>query len=306
MGRRSDIAGLAALAALGYGLLGNKKKAPVEDAKVEPSKPDMGEDYDREVARADRGPVAIGKEMPKAPTRPRIQADVQEKAGPKRDAGGKDMRGTSEAASLARNYKPRYNPSKDEQDYAQAQARARTPEGKAEIKRKIESAPDAVENVYPEQAFIGGPGLKGMHSAAKALAGTGKAATSGGRALATKGADEAIFLGRSAPRAMSEAERIGYESGKRIGYQEGQALGRSAPPAQLGAPARQLGAPRAEQALSEADWTGGAIGYKKGGSTRKAATSKKTSSKGSPIKAQQTPSAKGWGQARGARKAKIY
>lgn len=55
-----------------------------------------------------------------------------------------------------------------------------------------------------------------------------------------------------------------------------------------------------QRALSEADTSGGAIGYKKGGAV-KAKPVKKMASGGTA-----KPAAKGWGQARGARGAKYY
>lgn len=194
------------------------------------------------------------------------------KAPVERDPSDKDMRGTSEAASLAknykprrapdqgaellsRNYKPRYSPTKAEQDMAEAEAYARSPKGRSERQTQIEG--QALERVTPESQLIGGPGLKAVSEAARALA-AGKAATSAGRSLATREPEELVFLGRSGARRMTEPERLGAEAAR---------IGRE--------PAK--------------------IGYKKGGAVRS-----------SPAPKQESTAGKGWGQARGARKAKIY
>jgi hypothetical protein len=106
MAKRSgagNLAGLASLAALGYmALKGKGESAPVEDRAAKPA----GE-YDP-IASGDwsygeQGMMAKepDRESKVAPPKASAKADVQE------DSGTPDRRGLSEAASMARNYKPR-------------------------------------------------------------------------------------------------------------------------------------------------------------------------------------------------------
>jgi hypothetical protein len=88
-------------------------------------------------------------------------------------------------------------------EYEKANAAAATPAGKAARAKKIEE--QALEESHPEDLVMG---------IAKAPA---KAALSAGRALATKGVDEAIYLGKTAARRIDpEAARLASAASKRI------------------------------------------------------------------------------------------
>lgn len=268
--RTANVAGLAALAALGYSLYnkGKDKSSPAEAPKASAPAAKKEADADEPYMTSPRGRQGGGESAPPLWSRRSLPGRRLRS----RDPSDKDMRGTSEAASLAknykprrapdqgaellsRNYKPRYSPTKAEQDMAEAEAYARSPKGRSERQTQIEG--QALERVTPESQLIGGPGLKAVSEAARALA-AGKAATSAGRSLATREPEELVFLGRSGARRMTEPERLGAEAAR---------IGRE--------PAK--------------------IGYKKGGAVRS-----------SPAPKQESTAGKGWGQARGARKAKIY
>ena len=92
-----------------------------------------------------------------------------------------------------------------EQQFAKADAEARSPEGVA--KRKKQEAEQGLERVTPETALLPGGALKGLSAAAKKLAGSGKKTEAGSRALADK-YDEVTFLGRGARRSMSPNESL--------------------------------------------------------------------------------------------------
>ena len=118
-----------------------------------------------------------------------------------------------------------------------------------------------------ETAMGGGPGLKVLSAAAKSLAAKNIAKEVGSRALANA-ETPVTFLGKSGARQMGAAEELSNAAR--------QALSNN--------PTRQLSAPAAKKAVeetkklgykprpSEADWTGGAIGYRKGGSVSKASS----------------------------------
>lgn len=98
----ANLAGLASLAALGYmALKGKGEPAPVEDRTATPAPNLTVGSFDADETSWPERPadVNLGKNrsMASAPAK----ADVQE------DSGTPDRRGLSEAASMARNYKPR-------------------------------------------------------------------------------------------------------------------------------------------------------------------------------------------------------
>lgn len=292
--RTANLAGLATLAALGSYFASDRKKSPDlskatsgyenAPASFEPdsglSKATSGYENAPYISSRDMGDEApVGS--PKATAAPKAAATKTDKAAESSGAGaGRGRQGGPTMEELAA-----YQASRKVGAGAGRGVRggptAEELAGYRERKR-LEEVDKPLERVYPEQAFIGGGsgvGLKGLYQAAKSLAGTGakQAAETGGRALATKGADEAIFLGKTAPRAMTQTERLAGQTSPRLTYEEARAIAGSKAPPRLSPPPRQLTGPQKERALSEADWTGGAIGYKKGG---KAQPAKKMASGG--------------------------
>lgn len=178
MARRKDLAGLAALGALGY-MLRDKKGA------------------DRDTVPGTNIPIAGGES--EAETFPNEYRYKVEK-----DFGGSSNIGEGYGpapSSMMRREpvtKPRPRPvtrpvtrpsspsapavvSDAQRQYDEANARARTPEGRAE-RARMESS-QALEAIRPEEAVIGGGGLKGVAALARGLANR-KGVTAGGEKLA--------------------------------------------------------------------------------------------------------------------------
>lgn len=297
--RDANLAGLASLGALGYLLSkGEKNMAPVEDRVAAPAitgddqyNPDVrfsgSRDLGDEVGtrqNMETGEYYTTAASPKAPaaaTKAATRSTATKKAESKPASRQMDSRAGGVGMDK---YVPRGTESQiqamKESAYSRAQERAASPQGRAE--RKAQEEAQAVENMTGDFLPVGRLG--------KAV---GTAAKSAKNALATRASEltPVEFLGASGRAAVNKADQIGYEAAKKIGYEEGKRLGQAASPRQISGPGRQIAGPKSEAVLNEADWTGGAIGYKRGG---------KVSAKA------EKPAAKGWGKARGARGAKYY
>jgi hypothetical protein len=125
-------------------------------------------------------------------------------------------------------------------------------------------ASGAVENVYPEQYLVGGgagAGLKGVNAAAKSLANRG--AQSGSRALAEMGTTPVTYLGKSGARRIDKEGQalLEYRGADKAAISNSRAPNISGPSGQ-----RNIQySPADTVPLTEADWAGGAVGYKRGG-----------------------------------------
>ena len=179
MARRKDLAGLAALGALGYMLNRDSKPTEVEDRSGSniPSTgmseatrlltPDSsGKDFGGSSGTGDYapGPSSMMRREPTARTsstlRPAATASTasgSSRTKPMTGSGG----GRGPAAGEAEAYRQR--------QFEEANARARTPEGRAE-RARMESS-QALEAIRPEEAMIGGGGLKTVAAMARGLAG---------------------------------------------------------------------------------------------------------------------------------------
>lgn len=286
MARRGNIAALGALAALGAGILENKRnkdKVPVEDlsgAGTSKKEIDYGEDYGREVNRAGRGPVAslAGAAKTKTPA-PKAESATESKSEPTSYTRGKEAlsdyrqrQARDVEAGMTRGTRPQESSS-----YTGQGGSGRGGQGgptAQELAMHVQAPSTAQIQSGLESSMGGGPGLKALSAAAKNLAGTAKT----GRNAAQQAWDRSVMADRvnpARPAAPKAAQEVAEETGREsvlnpLNWMSGRRgeLGR--------------------KGLSEADTTGGAIGYRKGG---------KTESK---------PAAKGWGKARGARQAKYY
>jgi hypothetical protein len=261
MARRNDLAGLAALGALG--LLLNKKQdgssVPVEDRVGTPVggddqyNPDVravdrNEDYGNEGRR--EGPVGIGR-MPRsnaAPARTRPSTYT-----PKPGSAGQKGPGFGEEAAYR------------QQQYEEAQRRAASPEGRAERQRMEQS--QALEAVRPEEYLLGGSmmGLKGVASAAQNLA----------RRHAARNVEKI-------PEYIQPA--IGYSDRARLAYSGGDQAVKGATK-QLPGPPRQIAYEAADTARDKVTnplaWLAGPKGmdeFKKGGKVKKAAPARSSAS----------------------------
>jgi len=171
---RKDLAGLAALGALGYILNNRDEPTKVQDRTGSSTAstgmgeatrlltPDnsSGKDYGGSSGTGDYapGPSSMMRPEPVSKPRPRPRPMA--------------------AAPVAA---PPAVVSDAQRQYDEANARARTPEGRAE-RARMESS-QALEAVRPEEAMIGGGGLKTVAALARGLAGR-KGATAGGEKLA--------------------------------------------------------------------------------------------------------------------------
>jgi len=198
MASGKDIAGIAALAGLGY-MLANRKKKESEDssskadvAKMKQEASSAGDDEDPMEAankRADLSPVGP-RAMPTRPGQQRsgaVPAPIpsggpgRRPSGPGPGAGrggqgGPNVPTTAAMPPVGGGRGGQGGPQAGDagayrqQQYEAVKAAAATPEGQAERKKQAES--EAIENVYLEQ-MIGMPGIKAVAGAAKALANRG-------------------------------------------------------------------------------------------------------------------------------------
>ena len=265
MARKNDIAGLAALGALGMMLSQKGEKAPVEDRtgrSVSGDTRDYGVDYSEAPTRGsdfmtETEPGWVSGTAParrpssggRTPARPLRDDQYNPDVKQGRIAGQGGPRGTryseTDTGDDARRMANRA--------YTAAQERAASPEGRAERQAKAES--QALVPIRPEEYVIGGGGLKATATAAKNLA---AGASKPARTAAQQAWDRAQMAERLTPvrpaskaAAKSEREAVGnpleWGSGRdNVLYQP--------------------------KALSELDTTGGAIGYRKGGKTKKMAS----------------------------------
>lgn len=138
------------------------------------------------------------------------------------------------------------------QSMAKANAAAATPEGRSARAKQIEA--QALEQSRPEEMLLGV--VKAPISAAKGL-----------RALQNLSPSEAKALLKSSGNMFSKP---GSKANEYVQALLEQAPGKLNAPTKeaakrLAAPTRRLTGPKA---LSERDWTGGAIGYRKGGAVK--------------------------------------
>jgi len=198
MASGQDIAGIAALAGLGY-MLANRKKKEAEDtsskADVASMKKDASSAGDESAEDTQKLPIRPGQERSgmMMPTRPGQQRSGAVPApipsgGPGRrpsgpgpgagrgSQGGPNVPTTAAMPPVGSGRGGQGGPQTGDvdayrqQQYEAAKAAAATPEGQAARKKQAES--EAIEPVYPEQ-MIGMPGVKAVAGAAKALANRG-------------------------------------------------------------------------------------------------------------------------------------
>lgn len=259
MARRNDLAGLAALGALG--LLLNKKQdgssVPVEDRAAAAATSDTrdtrdyGVDYSEAPTRGRdfmtetepgwvsgtapaRRPSAGGRTTPSRPS-----------ASGYTGAGGSGG-GRGPAFGEVEAYRQR--------QYEDAQRRVNTPEGRAERQRMEES--QAIENVYPESQLIA-PGAKTIAGLAKGLA-------------------------NRAPRLNEYVQPvIGYAERAKLGYSGGKPTGGkpSGPPPRLEYQVTEKGREKIDNPMA---WLAGPkrmeSDFKKGGKVKKAAPQRSSAS----------------------------
>jgi hypothetical protein len=226
MASGQDIAGIAALAGLGY-MLANRKKKEAEDtsskADIASMKKDASSAGDESAEDTQKLPIRPGQErsgmmMPTRPGQQRsgaVPAPVpsggpgRRPSGPGPGAGrggqgGPNVPTTAAMPPVGGGRGGQGGPQAGDagayrqQQYEAAKAAAATPEGQAERKKQAES--EAIENVYPEQ-MIGMPGIKAVAGAAKALANRGAAAAPAAAQGARNAAQQAMDRATAAEMA---------------------------------------------------------------------------------------------------------
>lgn len=190
--RNRDLAGLAALGALGYYMARGGKQSganvPVDDRgtsarpSVRPSvapaaaaaaAAEVDPDLAREIARGSRGPIAIseGRVRPSAPARVSSAADSVEEMDPRaalpQEVPSRGRREMPPRRNVAGDYTRKMGATAEE-IAAYRNREVVPPPMTPEMRRQAEA--QALERVTPEEMLIGGPGLKGLHAAAKRLA----------------------------------------------------------------------------------------------------------------------------------------
>jgi len=191
MASRKDLAGLAALGALGYMLNKDSKSADVDTSKVgdidltggaraqrEADMSNMG-DSSNTTGEYAPGPSSMMRREPVAKPRSRVSAPAAAvspaSGGPRRGPGFETGSGGGRGPAFGEVEAYR------QRQFDEANARAKTPEGRAD-RAKMEQA-QALEAVRPEEAMIGGGGLKTVAAMARGLAGR-KGTAAGGEKLA--------------------------------------------------------------------------------------------------------------------------
>jgi hypothetical protein len=170
MARGKDLAGLAALGALGMMLSKGKKGADRDTDTGVDVQPSYATRDPLEAANSSqdamdirdsltRGAPGTSETIKPTVTSPRMKTPaVRPRTTPMTGSGSGGGRGP--AAGEAEAYRQR--------QYDEANARAKTPEGRAE-RARMESS-QALEAVRPEEAMIGGGGLKTVAAMARGLA----------------------------------------------------------------------------------------------------------------------------------------
>jgi len=217
MASGQDIAGIAALAGLGY-MLANRKKKEAEDtsskADIASMKQDASSAGDESAEDTQKLPIRPGQQrsgmmMPTRPGQQRsgvVPAPVpsggpgRRPSGPGPGAGrggqgGPNVPTTAAMPPVGSGRGGQGGPQAGDADayrqqqYEAAKAAAATPEGQAARKKQAES--EAIEPVYPEQ-MIGMPGVKAVAGVAKALANRGAAAAPAAAQGARNAAQQAM------------------------------------------------------------------------------------------------------------------
>ena len=203
MARRKDLAGLAALGALGYMLNRDSKPTEVEDRSGSniPSTgmseatrlltPDSsGKDFGGSSGTGDYAPGPSSMMRTESVTKPRPRPVTRPVTRPS----------STPAPAVV---------SDAQRQYDEANARAKTPEGRAE-RARMESS-QALEAVRPEEAMIGGGGLKTVAAMARGLANR-------------RGAEKLAEY--SVPRIGTEPLKIGTEPLKMTGPSKAELVAR--------------------------------------------------------------------------------
>ena len=233
--RNQNLAGLAALGALGYALSRGKELPPVEDrvgTPVErdiapaPEPVDYGPDYDRELARAGRGPVGIGA----------VSAPSRLKAMPS-DTG-------DETARLARRYPaPRSSSVPMSSDTGDETARLARRYPAPAAKPRMRTREELIAAIPNEFAGRDRTGIVDNPVTGNAF---------------TRNLSNTL----NATAGLSAPGFVGRETAKQFGARA------AARRAEEGLSDAEVADLMRRRALTEADTTGGAMGYKKGGRTK--------------------------------------
>jgi hypothetical protein len=275
--RDANLAGLAALGALGYKLAtaGDKNKSTTGGTRLsEPEAPvEMGDDqynpdvkqYMDDTINEDVKQRKPAGKKPSAPATPSMMSREQE--AKIRATGG--PRGT------------RYLPKQSVTDTGDETER---------LARRY-PAPSVAKPMTREQKIAAIPNeFEGSNRAIGGERVTGNELT---RNL------DAMLMGRG-PTGLTQLGALGAEAATARRAQQAYNARAAARRANEGLSDAEAAAVLRQRALNEMDTTGGAVGYKKGG----AAKVKKMASGG--MAKEKKPAAKGWGKARGARGAKYY
>jgi hypothetical protein len=200
MASAKDLAGIAALAGLGYYLVNrNKKKdedgstsvssAATKAAAKAASDEDGRKPTDAENAEIDAAEKFVNPDLPRTEAKAKLPSRPDQKTSGVRATTPSGGPGRSPSGPIKTPMKMPTRPGQErygsaggrgpaagevdayrQQQYEAAKAAAATPEGQAARKKQAES--EAIEPVYPEQ-MIGMPGIKAVAGAAKALANRG-------------------------------------------------------------------------------------------------------------------------------------
>lgn len=276
MARKKDIAGLAALGALGMMLKGkgedagpayNRDTDTGVDAQPSFTKPSGSDSRDYGV---DYSEAPQSSSTPARPAKKPVASANKRVAKPTSNPSTRSDPDAPDATSRQRQYE-------------EAQAQANTPQAREERKAKAES--QALGQIRPEEYVIGGPAgaLKTVANMARGLAGRRGVEKAAEYSQPAIGYAERKLLGSNGERALLEgpAKRLTGPSAQKA-PRSGEVAegGREAvtnPMAWSGGPKsmREIqameDAARVRKGMSEMDTTGGAIGYKRGGMVKKPA-----------------------------------
>lgn len=258
MASRKDLAGLAALGALGYMLSRDKGDGAKYEGVVPASElgsqqfPLDTTNYSNEgrsgYVRPPADITSRPRPRPTTAAAPVSPSSGGPRRGPRFETGSGGGRGP--AFGEAEAYRQR--------QFEEANARANSPEGRAE-RAKMEQA-QALEAVRPEEAMIGGGGLKTVAAMARGLA---------GRRGAEKLAEYSVpRIGtETVPRIGTEPLKIGTEPLKMTGPSKAELVARDRAARAAAREAERTNFNRYTNELGAAD-----LPYKKGGKVKKMAS----------------------------------
>jgi hypothetical protein len=243
----------------GRGKAERAKNVPVEDRVATPVKRETEDDAKPSKAMRDRaeeqgktqgsGDASVAEMYQGPRTKPVSSTPAKKPAADKAPAKS-EAKAPAKAATSDYSNEGRSTPTakKDTSGYSN-EGRGREMSKKQQVEREIDSIrpteKQTQEGLETATSMMGGAGLKALHGAAKKLAGTGakKAAESGGsRALSTAVDDGVTYLGKSGRRQVGGFDELG-AAAKKLADGRKAAIAREGAATLANNPTKRIGGP---------------------------------------------------------------